>query len=86
VVLVVRRPSSQLEVRGDAQFFLVRGDVASLPPALGASPDSTRWYIERWEDFTEQNSPAPAKLGPAGALGTQPTRSPTWGEIKVLYR
>jgi hypothetical protein len=43
------------EATGHALFFLVRGDSASIPPeelAHGFGPDSTRWWIERWEDET----------------------------------
>ena len=37
---------------GEVQFFIVRGDSASLPP-LGDQPDDPRvWYLERWEDLT----------------------------------
>ncbi len=85
VVLVIRRSSSQLETQGDARFFLIRGDAASLPPVPGLAPDSTRWYIQRWEDFTVQSG-APSRLGPAGALGTQPANRSSWGQIKSLYR
>ncbi|MFN8589330.1 MAG: hypothetical protein U0704_16180 [Candidatus Eisenbacteria bacterium] len=42
-------------VTGNALFFLVRGDSAVIPPELvarGFTPDSSRWWIERWEDET----------------------------------
>ncbi len=100
VVLVVRRPSSQLEVKGEARFFVVRGDTAIIPPELGLRRDSTRWYIEGWEDYTVQNSPGAARLLPAGAVTRAPravrpatvTSDPfdvidvTFGALKALYR
>lgn len=67
-------------VQGNALFFLVRGDSAAIPPELvsrGYVPDSTRWWIQHWEDET---------LPAGGALRAQPTRGTTWGEVKVLYR
>ena len=44
-----------LEVSGHALFYLVRGDVAVIPPELiaaGVTKDRKRWWIERWEDET----------------------------------
>lgn len=38
---------------GHFTFYCVRGDSAQIPPELqreGVTPDSTRWWIERWED------------------------------------
>jgi len=64
---------------GFANFFMVRGDSALIPADLAARgfrPDSTRWYIERWEDDTFQEVGARA----------MPTSTATWGTIKVLYR
>lgn len=42
------------QVTGRARFFLVRGDSALIPEDLEDRfrPDSTRWWIERWEDET----------------------------------
>jgi len=66
-------------IQGYALFYLVRGDSAALAPARVAAGgrDSTRWYIERWEDET-----AAANGAMANAL---PTRSITWGAMKALY-
>jgi hypothetical protein len=55
----------QYNVTGNATFFVVRGDSAKIPSDLSLKPDSTRWYIERWEDYTLQNNavtPPPAAL------------------------
>jgi len=53
-LLVVDSTTQQRsETTGHALFFLVRGDSTQIPPdevAHGARPDSTRWWIERWED------------------------------------
>ncbi len=41
------------------EFFFVRGDSAQIPDDLKASgfgPDSTRWYIQRWD---EEPNPGP---------------------------
>jgi len=66
-------------VRGHALFYLVRGDSAAIPPdlaALGFTPDSTRWWIERWEDETL----------PGGGSRAQPSQNRTWGAVKTLFR
>ena len=68
----------KFEVRGNALFYLVRGDSVLIPPeaiARGLRPDSTRWWIQRWEDETLSEG--------ARAL---PTRNPTWGQLKALFR
>ena len=42
-------------ISGHALFYLVRGDSAVIPAELvkqGFKPDSTRWWIERWDDET----------------------------------
>jgi hypothetical protein len=60
---------------GVAQFSLVRGDSAALgarPRAPGFGPDSTRWYIRRWEE--ETGTPYPPEPGT------------TWGQLKHRYR
>jgi len=46
---------SRTEVQGHANFFLVRGDSAVIAYDLlrqGVGPDSTRWYLRRWDDET----------------------------------
>lgn len=66
-------------VTGNSLFFLVRGDSAAIPPELferGVRPDSTRWWVERWEDET---------LSEGVALRPEPTRTFTLGMLKSLF-
>jgi hypothetical protein len=83
VVLNVRtNDGSGVDVTGFANFFVVRGDSALIPDDLvarGFVPDSTRWYIERWEDQT-------ALSGGLRTTNPQATRPVTWGALKVHYR
>ena len=60
---------------------MVRGDSAAIPAELGFGPDSTRWYIERWEDETLSSG---SRTLPVAA--PQPARNTTWGMILTLYR
>ncbi len=74
-------------VSGRALFFLVRGDSAQIPPNLlaqGYRPDSTRWWIERWEDETVGAVLAAAPT--AGRLAALPTRYISWFALKAAYR
>lgn len=78
------------DVTGFATFFLVRGDSAVIPDELrqkGFGPDSTRWYIRRWEDETVQfGSPAPARLGRSGGATPAPLAiTDTWGGLKLRW-
>lgn len=55
VALTVRTESQSYESQGSALYYFVRGDSAAIPEALqqrGMRPDSTRWWIDRWEDQT----------------------------------
>jgi len=92
------RTSVTLSITGFASFFAVRGDSASIPSDLiarGFQPDSTRWYIERWEDETSglgsaYRATSTTRAGGAGThrgqvAGAQPSKSTTWGTLKVLY-
>lgn len=66
-------------INGNALFFLVRGDSAAIPPELferGVRPDSTRWWIERWEDET---------LSDGVALRPEPARLFTLGMLKSMF-
>lgn len=67
------------EVNGYAKFYLVRGDSAAIPADLvarGFKPDSTRWWIDRWEDETL----------PPGSFRAHPSSNRSWGAIKALFR
>jgi len=83
VLVHVRSQSQEFLVAGHARFFLVRGDSAGIPQALingGTTPDSSRWWIERWEDETD--------AGVSGSLSTssaQPSKNFTLGLLKTLY-
>lgn len=56
VTLVIgHKGGSSTEIQGHTTFSLVRGDLAVIPADLsqrGIGPDSTRWYLRRWEDET----------------------------------
>jgi hypothetical protein len=44
-----------ISLTSDPWFFVVRGDSATVPEDLldqGVVPDSTHWYLERWEEPT----------------------------------
>lgn len=70
VVLRIDAGEQVFNVLGRAKFFLVRGDSALIPPDLvGFRPDSTRWWIERWEDQTEGGNGARAPRIEARAAG-----------------
>ncbi len=88
---------SAIDISGPANFYFVRGDSAAIPPDLvarGFGPDSTRWWINRWDDETAQGGPIPhrssgggsAVLGRPPSLAAQPSSNRSWGSIKVLYR
>jgi len=88
--LAVQAGDLDYRVEDTSRFFLVRGDSALIPPDLAAQgfrPDTSRWYVERWE---EEDTP-PGLLRSRGLrsptpLATQPTRNLTWGFLKALYR
>lgn len=76
---------SQSEIRGNAVFFVTRGDSASLPADLaehGVTSTAGRWFIERWEDRTMSEGGPARTARPAIPL---PTRMTTWGLIKASY-
>jgi hypothetical protein len=95
---IVTQDNNQINVQGNAYFFLVRGDSAVIPLELGLPPDSNRWYIDRWEDETFSGSlvsAALARLDSRGHLvlparspakaGVQDTFDATWGWVKAIY-
>ncbi len=90
----------EYSVTGNATFFVVRGDSALIPSDLSLRPDSTRWYIERWEDYTGNAALTPPPLEPASRAGIRaagaaarptsaaepvPTLYRTWGFLKAAY-
>jgi hypothetical protein len=101
VNLRVQRGESTLEVRGPGLFFFVRGDSAALPQELiqrGFRADSTRWYIERWEDetvssaagaFSARRVPPSTSASGAHVQMTDPLPRPpslkTWGANKAYF-
>lgn len=67
------------DISGHAKFYFVRGDSAAIPPELvaqGYLPDSTLWWIDRWEDETV----------PVGPSSANPTKKMSWGAFKLLFR
>jgi hypothetical protein len=67
---------SSIEILGHANFYMVRGDSADIPDELkqrGFGPDSTRWYIRRWDDETasEGGLLAAAPAREAGLAGNR---------------
>jgi hypothetical protein len=79
---------SVIDISGAANFYFVRGDSAAIPADLvarGFGPDSTRWWINRWDDETAQAGGS-AVVARTPVLATQPSRSRTWGSLKVVYR
>jgi hypothetical protein len=81
-VAVVEAPGRQFRVLGFETFYFVRGDSACIPQELrdrGFEPDSTRWWIERWEEYVVT---APIAVGPSRAQALRPV---TLGAVKSLY-
>jgi hypothetical protein len=89
---------ASFEILGHANFFVVRGDSANIPEELkllGSKPDSTRWYIRRWDDETGSSGGLSGDLRSRavtaiarrpGALRAQPSRNATWCALKAAYR
>jgi hypothetical protein len=78
---------AEYRILGNARFFVVRGDSALIPAELAVGPDSTRWYIEQWNDETLRDATAAAP-GPAAQrelLAPLPSQGVTWGQILALY-
>jgi len=95
---IVTLDNNQINVSGKANFHLVRGDSAAIPSDLKLPPDSTRWYIDQWDDETYAGALASAALArlqtgghlvrPAHQTGTargQEYLDATWGWVKVVY-
>jgi hypothetical protein len=73
---------TEYRILGNARFFVVRGDSALIPGELGFEPDSSRWYIQQWNDETLTAGGALARALPATP---QPSVNPTWGRILAYY-
>ena len=74
---VIDGDTTRFIVSGTGDFYFVRGDSASIPQTLidvGVVPDSTCWYLERWEEGI-----------PIGGAQAQPTKFMTVGAIKALH-
>lgn len=78
---VVTVTDSTYHICGNATFFAVRGDSAAIPAELGLEPDSTRWYIERWEDYTLWGCGAATRVA-----SPQASRSYSWGYLLHVYQ
>ena len=61
--------AGEQSISGYVNFFLVRGDSAGVPADVSAPHDSTRWYVERWEDDTFLDYGAQAMPTKEGDLG-----------------
>ncbi len=84
----IKTDQQEYRITGQARFYVVRGDSAVIPADLaaqGVGPDSTRWYIDQWNDGTLQN-PGGTVASRAGLARTQPAHNYTWGTILALYR
>jgi len=65
---------AEYRIVGNARFFVVRGDSALIPQDLGVGKDSTRWYIDQWNDETLKGSAATVSdpAGPGDLLAARP--------------
>jgi len=87
-------------VTGNTTFHVVRGDSALIPSDLSLKSDSTRWYIDEWEDGTLGSTAlTPPAIEPAArrtvlrltsvrvtkAAWPEPTYVLTWGQLKSAY-
>ena len=84
---IMTADSAEYRITGNARFFVVRGDSALIPQELGLAPDSTRWFIQQWNDETlwEAGSAGPSRAVPRDLRAPQPAHNTTWGQILVYY-
>jgi len=69
--LTVDGPAGRFEVTGNLLLFVTRGDSAEIPLdqlERGARPDSTRWWLDRFEDETLGAMALPAATEPSQSL------------------
>jgi hypothetical protein len=78
VVLHIKT-DQDFQVTGHARFFVTRGDSAQIPEELKIQfpPDTTRWWIERWEDETDEGASS-ADVPRDETTGSSATRSASW--------
>jgi hypothetical protein len=88
---ITKTDGSAVRVTGGALFYMVRGDSAVIPPELidiGFHPDSSRWYIERWEDQTNTGGGGAALAPATGERLAAPAELPlpmSWGLVKRVW-
>ena len=89
VNLTIKTDDNDWNIQGQARFYVVRGDSALIPDELGFGPDSTRWYIDRWNDETLQGQGAaaaqPASSRPTSATDLLDPITLSWGKLKAMY-
>lgn len=92
---IVFEDGGVFEIVGHVSFYLVRGDSAVIPEDLrrrGVGPDSSRWYLRRWDDDTgggASGAPRPSAIAAtrrAPLLDAQPSRGTSWCGLKAQYR
>lgn len=71
VLNILTGDGSAIDISGAANFFLVRGDSATIPDELRDrfGRDSTRWWIRKWVDETAQDIGGPLAARPVGGGG-----------------
>jgi hypothetical protein len=84
---IMTEDGAEYRIMGNARFFVVRGDSALIPQELGLAPDSTRWFIQQWNDETlsEAGSAGPSRAVPRDLRAPQPAHTTTWGQILTFY-
>jgi hypothetical protein len=97
LTLEIDTEDQQFRITGRAIFYLVRGDSAKIPEELRQRfpPDTSRWWIEKWEDETDESLAAYAILEseggePAAAIvgASRAANAPldiAWFRLKLGY-
>ena len=100
VDLTINTEAQEFRIMGNARFFVVRGDSALIPKELGFKPDTTRWYIDQWNDETltglggavapgdmaaRVSRGAVAPVRRTGPRSLEPPWDISWGGLKALY-
>lgn len=79
--VTVESPGDTLTAAGFTDFYLVRGDVADIPPGLGLSADPNRWWVQEWVDKSILTAPS-TRVRPTGP---KEAHADTWGKMKAVY-